>query len=44
MFETNFGYVLDHANFIEFKYDRTNPQNKYAFEKNEQTMFLSSFC
>ena len=26
-----------HANFIKFKYDRTNPQNQWAFEKNEQT-------
>ena len=32
------------ANFIEFKYDRTNPQNEWAFEKTNKHMFLSSFC
>ena len=29
-----------HANFIEFKYDRTNPQNDWAFEKTKKHMFF----
>ena len=33
-----------HANFIEFKYDRTNPQKEWAFEKTNKQCFYLHFA
>ena len=33
-----------HANFIEFKYERTNPQNEWAFEKTNKPCFYLHFA
>ena len=33
-----------HANFIEFKYDRTNPQHEWAFEKTNKPCFYLHFA
>ena len=32
-----------HANFIEFKYDHTNPKNEWAFEKTNKPCFYLPF-
>ena len=40
-FEPN---IVWHANFIEFKYDRTNPQNECAFEKTNKPCFYLHFA
>ena len=33
-----------HANFIEFKYDRTNPQNEWPFQKTNKQCFCLYFA